>query len=285
MKRRSMMLMLAACGSGTASHAAPQTLRYPTHDPGREPHWRYLQELMKLAVTRSGGDYRFVESSEPMTQARVIREIAGRTGRVDLAWTMTSTEREAQMLPVRVPVDRGLIGCRIAFVLKEHVGRWAGLRTLDDLRRYTAGQGHDWPDTDILRANGLPVQGASRYEVLFDMLRRGRIDYFPRAVFEIDEEAEGALGSGLVIEPHVLIRYPAASYLFVRPDRPQLAADLQRGLEAAAADGSFQRLFQRHFGDLVARHRLAQRQTFHLNNPLLPAATPLDKPAYWLVLD
>lgn len=281
MKRRPVLLLLAVA---PAVQATRSPLVFQMHDPGRESHWRYLLALMKLAVERAGVDYEFVEAQEPMTQARVIREVAGRTGRLDLAWTMTSTEREQQMIPVRVPIDRGLIGHRIAFVRREHVGRWAELRTLDQLKRFTAGQGADWPDTEILRENGLPVQTGSRYEVLFDMLRKGRIDYFPRAVFEIDDEAAGTLAQDLVIEPHVLLRYPAASYLFVRPDRPQLAADLERGLEAAVADGSLQRLFQRHFGDLISRHRLAQRVVLNLHNPLLPPATPLNRPAFWLVL-
>lgn len=275
------MLALAAPLAG----AAPARLVYPQHDPGRRPVWDYLQAVLKLAVQRSGTDYELVESRVPMTQARVVRELADATGRIDLAWTMTSVEREAQMLPVRVPVDRGLIGWRIAFVRPEHVDRWAELRSLKELARYVAGQGQDWPDTAILRANGLPVQGLSRYEALFDMLRLSRIDYFPRAVFEIDDELAHPMAEGVAVERHVLLRYPAASYLFVRRDRPRLAAELQRGLEAAVADGSLARLFQQRFGDLVRRHRLAQRQQLVLKNPLLPPATPLDKPGYWFVLE
>ncbi|MCE4554219.1 substrate-binding periplasmic protein [Roseateles cellulosilyticus] len=281
MKRRPLLLMLVAA---PALRAAGAPLIYPMHDPGRESHWRYLLALMKLATEHAGVDYEFIEAREPMSQARVIRELSNRTGSLDLAWTMTSIEREAQMIPVRVPVDRGLIGHRICLVRREHADRWAGLRTLDQLKRYKACQGADWPDYEILRHNGLPVEGASRYEALFDMLRKGRSDYFPRAVFEIEDEAAGALAEGLVIEPNVLIRYPTASYLFVRPDRPELAADLERGLEAAVADGSFQRLFQRYFGDLIARHRLVQRTVITLRNPLLPPATPLGRPGYWLVL-
>ena len=64
-----------------------------------------------------------------------------------------------------------------------------------------------------------------------------------------------------------------------------LAAQLQRGLDAAVADGSLPRLFQQRFGDLVRRHQLAQRQQLQLRNPLLPPATPLDRPDYWLVLE
>lgn len=300
MKRRSLLLLIAAPHGADPAHAQPSRgreraggrsaqpaavpLTYPQHDTARVQHWHYLLALLQLAAERAGAAYEFHEATEPMTQARVVREIAGRTGRMDLAWTMTSIEREQQMIPVRVPIDRGLIGYRIAFVRREDQDRWADLRSLDDLKRYTAGQGGDWPDTAVLRDNGLPVQTTSRYELLFDMLRKRRVDYFPRAVFELDGELAGPLAQDLVIEPHVLIRYPAASYLFVRPDLPQVAADLARGLEAAVADGSFQRLFHRHFGELIRRHRLAQRVTLTLRNPLLPPATPLHRPALWLVL-
>lgn len=284
MRRRPLLLLLSA-GATAAAPSRPPLLVYPQHDPGRTPAWRYLQDVIKLAIAHSGGNYELAESSIPMNQARVMRELADRSGRIDLAWTMTSIEREAQLLPVRVPIDRGLIGCRIAFVRPGDVDRWRELRDLAGLTRYVAGQGQDWPDTAILRANGLPVQGISRYEALFDMLRLGRIDYFPRAVFEIDDEASSAAAHDLAVEPHLLLRYPAASYLFVRPDRPQLAAELQRGLDAAATDGSLARLFQNYFGDLLRRHHLAQRRQLLLKNPLLPPETPLHKPAYWLVLE
>lgn len=274
---------MAAGGAAAASAGGPVV--YPLHDPDRIAPWQYLVEVMKLAIQRSGVRYELVESRQAMVQGRVMRELAEGGGDPDLAWAMTSPEREAQLLPIRVPVDRGLIGCRLAFVRAADAERWRDVRGLADLARDVAGQGHDWPDTEILRANGLRVQTSSRYETLFEMLRLGRIDYFPRSVIEIDDEAATPLAHDLVIEPHVMLRYPAASYLFVRPNRPRLAADLERGLEAAVADGSFQRLFQRHFGDLIARHGLARRVTLPLHNPLLPAATPLQRPALWLSLD
>ncbi|WP_457446861.1 substrate-binding periplasmic protein [Roseateles sp. P5_E4] len=284
MRRRPLLVMFAAA-CATEAPARPAPLVYPQHEPGRVPQWHYMQAVIKLAITRSGADYELMESPVPMTQARVVRELADRSGRIDLCWTMTSIEREARLLPVRVPMDRGLIGCRVAFVRPEDVDRWRDLHDLNELSRYVAGQGQDWPDTAILRANGLPVQGISRYEALFDMLRMRRIDYFPRAVFEIDDEATTPAAHDLVIEPHVLLRYPAASYLFVRPDRPRLAAELQRGMEAAASDGSLARLFQQYFGDLLRRHHLARRRQLLLKNPLLPPETPLHKPAYWLVIE
>lgn len=284
MRRRPLLLALAGGAASAGAAVEAERIVYPLHDPDRIPAWHYLQDVLKLAIQRSGARYELVESRQAMVQGRVMRELAEGLGDPDLAWTMTSPEREAELLPIRVPVDRGLIGCRLAFVRAADAQRWRGVRRLADLAGDAAGQGHDWPDTEVLRANGLRVQTASRYEMLFEMLRLGRIDYFPRSVIEIDDEAATPLAHGLAIEPHVLLHYPAASYLFVRPNRPRLAADLERGLEAAVADGSFQRLFQRHYGDLIARHRLAQRVRLALRNPLLPAATPLHRQALWLVL-
>ncbi|MFG6487990.1 substrate-binding periplasmic protein [Roseateles sp. BYS78W] len=286
MRRRHLLSLLAVGASPDArpGTAASQVV-YPLHDQSGLTQWRYHEELLRQALRRSGAAYEIAESTAPMTQARVLRELANGAGSLDLAWTMTSIEREALLKPVRVPVERGLIGFRLAFVRPEHVDRWKALRSVQELRRYVAGQGMDWPDTEILRANGLPVQGVPRHTTLFEMLRMGRIDYFPRSAFEIDGEVESGMAQGLVIEPHVLLRYPAASYLFVRRGREQLAADLQRGLDAMVADGSFVRLFQQHFGDLIRRHRLRQRTQIVLNNPLLPPETPLHKPGYWFVLD
>lgn len=51
---------------------------------------------------------------------------------------------------------------------------------LDDLACYKAGQGFDWVETSVLRANGLPVMTSANSETLYGMLAAGRFDYFPR---------------------------------------------------------------------------------------------------------
>jgi hypothetical protein len=95
------------------------------------------------------------------------------------------TKAEAALLPIRIPIDKGLLGWRIFLVNRAKADQFAAVKTLDGLRPYQAGQGHDWPDTDILRANGLKVQGSANYDGLFKTLQAGRIDYFPRSVVEI----------------------------------------------------------------------------------------------------
>jgi hypothetical protein len=72
-------------------------------------------------------------------------------------------------------------------------------------------------------------------------------------------------------------------YFFVAPSRPKLAADLQRGLEAVLANGSFDKLFRQTFGSLLDQHNVAARQVLQLHNPELSAETPVDRKALWLL--
>lgn len=150
------------------------------------------------------------------------------------------------------------------------------------LQRLRAGQGHDWPDSQILAHNGLPVITSASYPSLFRMLEAGRFEYFPRSLLEIWDEAAQPQNARLEVDRHLLLVYPTASYFFVSPGNTRLADELQRGLEQALADGSFDRLFYAHYGDALQRARLSERQLIELDNPLLPPDTPLQRAELWL---
>jgi hypothetical protein len=198
-------------------------------------------------------------------------------------WTMTDRERESSgALPVRIPIDRGLMGWRVLLVRRADLPAWARLRGLAELKQRVAGQGHDWPDTAILRANGLQVSTSSGYDALFRMLASGRFDYFPRAVFEVDAELAGGRHRELAVVPNLMLHYPAAAYLFVSPRRPELAELLRAGLEKAVAEGSLQQLHLAHFGALIKAHPVSRERVLKLQNPLLPPQTPLHRRELWL---
>jgi len=282
MMRRRQLLVGGAAGLASAVHAAePATVIYPRHESLQDAQVGYIQRLMFAALARSGRRYQTRPSSTLMVQSRSLIELARPEPSIDVFWTMSNPERERHLLPVRIPIDRGLIGWRIALVRRTDLARWKGLRQLSELAAYTAGQMHDWPDTEILRANGLPVQTSTRFQGLFSMLALGRIDYFPRSLLEIAAERDQYQHMALEIEPHLLLHYPAALYFFVAPSRPRLAGDLSRGLEAMQADGSFEAMFQKQFDPVLARFRLGRRQVLQLRNPVLPEGTPLQRKALW----
>ena len=254
---------------------------YPRHGPRQDSLLIYAVQLLELACAKSGRHYELSQARDEMTQARSLIELARPEPPMDLFWTMTDRERERRLLPVRFPLERGLLGWRLPLVRRADQERFAGVKRLRDMAAFDAVQMHDWPDTAILRANGLPVQTSTQYEALFSMLARGRVDYFPRSLLEIASEAEQRPELDLVVEPRLLLYYRAPLYFFVSPSRPRLAADIANGLQAAVADGSFERLFRQHFAALIERHRAATRTVLHLLNPELSAETAAAWATLW----
>lgn len=265
----------------TPLHAAETGIMYyPRGSQGDEFRPGYALALLRLALDKTDSALRLEPSPSSMEQQRALLNLE-HGERLDVVWSMTSIEREQRLLPVRIPLDKGLFGWRIALLPKSHAQRFKHVRNLNDLRQFSAGQGHDWPDSDILRSHDLTVRVAGSYASLFRMLRAQRFDYFPRAVIEIWDELEHAHGAQLVADSHIVLHYPTAMYFFFSRSRPELAETVRLGLEKALADGSFDRLFYMYFADSVRRARLNQRRVITLDNPLLPSATPLQRRELW----
>lgn len=279
--RRSLVLAGLAAGPALRADDAAR-LRTPRHAGGRDTLGGYAPQLLALALERSPRRYDLRESPESLAQGRALVEMLRPDPPIDVFWTVTTPERQAALRPIRVPIERGLMGWRVALVRQGDVSRLRDVRSLQELAPLQAGQKHDWPDVAILRANGLSVQTATQYESLFGMLALGRIDYFPRSVLEIRAELEAHAGLNLAIEPHLVLRYPSALYFFVAPARSELAEDIRQGLERAQADGSFEKLFQAHFRDTIDALGLSGRRVLDLRNPSLPPDVPLGRPDWWL---
>lgn len=254
---------------------------YSREIPEADSRLDYPVRLLELALKKSGTDYDLRSHPRPMPQGAALGRLASGSG-INVVWSMTSKDREEQLLPIRIPIDKGLFGYRIAFVREQNRGIISNVKGLDELRAFVAGQGHDWPDTDILQGNGLKVMTSTAYEGLFVMLQAGRFDYFPRSILEIWDEAAVAGRQQLVVEDKVLLYYPTAVYYFVNKKDVVLANAIESGLNRAMADGSFDALFYERFGDVIKRANLRGRVAIALTNPLLPAATPLSRRALWL---
>ncbi|WP_252271246.1 substrate-binding periplasmic protein [Pseudomonas subflava] len=280
MPTRRLSWLLALLLSAPPCLAADGVLRYPRASVGEEFRPVYPLAQLQLALDKAGSSLRIVPSDQPMEQQRALLGLEHGES-VDVVWTMTSIERERRLLPVRIPLDKGLFGWRLALVRADRPQLLGEVRTLADLRHLSAGQGHDWPDTQILRSLGLPVETSSSYDSLFLMLHAGRFDYFPRSVLEIDAELQHPNAAGLAVDRHLVLHYPTALYFFFSPDDPQLAETVRQGLELAIADGSFERLFRQYHGADLARAGLERRHIIALDNALLPAQTPLQRRELW----
>ncbi|UVE16277.1 transporter substrate-binding domain-containing protein [Pseudomonas sp. LS44] len=262
--------------------AASEYLTYPLHQRGVNPQ-TYAVELLRLALEKGGGDYLLQASPQPMSPSRARYSLEHNDNQVQVIWTMTTREREATLLPIRIPIYKGLIGWRIPLIRGDQRELLANISDRAALATLRIGQRSDWPDTAILRANGQQVEVSPAYPGLFDMLAAKRFDLFPLEAVMVQQEQQrvSAEGLNIAIDKHLVLHYPSALYYFTSRQRPELAETIRRGLEAAITDGSFERLFQSYFALTLKQLHLPQRRVIELDNPLLPDTLPLDRPELW----
>lgn len=257
-------------------------IRYPRISFNTDPYADYVLDILRHAVKASGRPYQLQASDATMQQARAIYELTSPNGLVDILWTMSTDEREAQLIPIRIPIDKGLLGWRLALVRAADAEIFREVRTLKDLSAFSAGQEMDWPDVAILKSNGLPVKTSASYDPLFTMLKAGRFNYFPRAIFEIQNELDQRPFLNLVIDKNIVLYYPSALYFFVSPREPKMAQDIQRGLEEIIKNGTFEKIFQRANHDAIKKANLKSRTIITLRNPFLsPENMPLQRTKLW----
>ncbi|XEI32775.1 hypothetical protein NMD14_19135 [Aeromonas veronii] len=214
------------------------------------------------------GPYQLV-SSPQMEQGRAVKEL--RSGElVQVGVFAPDGERERDLLAVHIPLAKGLLGWRVCLVRQGDEGRFAAIGSLADWHRagLSIGQHRSWPDTRLLKANGLKVTVGNLYEALFNMLSKKRFDCFLRSVIEIEDELRQH--PDLAIEPRLVFRYPLALLFFVSPNYPELAQRIELGLQRARQSGAFDRVFEEGFGSTIRRLKLDERLRLELHNPDLP---------------
>lgn len=280
MLRKLLLIGLLACMGGSVVLAA-EVITYPRPESAGDHRGDYAVELLRLALSDGGTPVELRPAAEVMNQERALLALRSGQG-LRVTWSMTTVEREKMVLPIRIPIYKGLIGWRLALIHASRSGMLARVSDAAQLAPLTAGQAAEWPDTDILRANGLKVMTSTNYGSLFKMLGRGRFDYMPRSVGEIWTEANWHRADGLMVDDSIVLHYPAAVYFFVAKSDAALAERIRLGLERLIADGRFDRLFYSYHAEQIERARLSRRRVIELRNPLLPPETPLSRPELWL---
>ena len=260
--------------------AAQQIVSYPRPESDSDSRASYPLALLTSCAQRSKKEFALVPSEFRAQQGRNIRELALGKG-LDVLWAVTTEEREQLLLPIRIPIDRGLIGWRLLLIRNQDENLFSAISSREQLAALRAGQGHDWPDLDVLRSNNFTVSTSTNYEGLFQMLALGHIQYFPRAVTEIWPEMEKHRSMGIGVAQTLAIHYPQALYFFVNKSNTMLANALTSCLNAMTLDGTLQALIYQFYGDAIQRAQLDRRTIIEVSNPSLPANTPSLQSIYW----
>jgi hypothetical protein len=236
--------LLCLSGTALAESGAPLRVVMPAVHASATAHASYFPKLARLALekTRSEGPFEIVHIEQSLTSPRQATELR-MNGIINLMWDGSNKQRERELWPVRISLLRHLNDYRVFLIRAEDRERFAAIRTLDQLRELKAGAGVNWPSTDVLRANGLPVVTSIAYEYLFPMLRAKRFDYMPRGVYEAFGEVRANARQKLAIEETIFLHYQVPFYFFVSRENQALGERIERGLRAAMKDGSFDQLF------------------------------------------
>lgn len=252
--------------------------------PGTAGDW-YMSLLLQHVLSYSQDKtYQIQPFGDHIPKDRFFELLAKNDG-VDVVFAGSNLEREHLYRAVHFPVLKGLHGWRIPLVRRNNLELFKDVHTVDSFKKLIPGQFHTWSDTEVLEANGITVAKGTDVEGLFGMLSKGRFDYFPRSILEVDSDYLNHKNLNIAIEPNIIIHYPTAFYFFVNKDNEELAADLLAGLEAAHSDGSLTKLFMQYYGEQVSKVINTKRRVIQLENPLLPETTPLERSDLWLKLD
>lgn len=280
--------LLAGLCAPLPSAATDSHLVYPLTTFSIDSRYDYDWTVLRTALEKSSarfGSFEMRPASASMSPQRISQELAQPAGRINIFVRATDAELERVFLPIRIPVDKGLLGYRVFLVRHEDLPRFAAVRGVKDLRGLRAGLGKDWADVAILRAAGIEVVEGSTYDGLFSMLEAKRFDFFSRAADEAGREfaERGASQPQLALEPTLLLHYPLPRYFFVRRDAEGelLAKRIEAGLETMIRDGSLDALFQRYKGKIIERGGLRRRRLIELRNPSLSPQTPLGRAELW----
>ncbi|QJB56902.1 hypothetical protein [Pseudodesulfovibrio sp. zrk46] len=282
-----LVLLLALLAQGV--HAMePDVIVYPRPASGGDTRFDYHLSLLREALNRTVPEYGPFElhpSSLVMNQLRQFDLLERGTPGLDVSIKPTSVKWEQLLTPVRIPLGKGLLGWRILLIRKSKQGAFAQVENIDDLKAYKAGQGFSWSDVEILRHNGLTVVEGTMYEGLFRMLLSDRFQFFPRgvgeALVEWDERHEEL--PQLHVEETLLLHYPFARYFWTgNSERGRLLNErIYKGLDSMIRDGSFDTMFQNHYGESIRRAGLSDRKLIRLVNPNIPVSTPIDRKELW----
>ena len=218
----------------------------PLVGTGAKPQ-EYIQwAILELALEKSQIPYELEVSSHAAGSKRWVQQLEDLGIKGNVRFLSISPEREKAAFPIRIPLFRGLLSYSYIWVRKDNIDKFADIKKIDDLQNLTVLSGAHWPNTQLFRDSGLNVLTA-KFVNFPNMLAHGRADTF---IYPAMESANFlALGNEeleLVPLTHVMVRYPLDHYFYVDECSKDLQDALYKGLRAAFADGSHDRLLRTH---------------------------------------
>ena len=269
-----VLLLSSASGLQANPARADMIISHREAETESDKRESYNNELIKIALEKTKASYGgySLQRIPPMNTPRSLYAASLNIYPnllIELSYDPKLVVK-GDMTYVDFPVDLGATGVRVCFVnpaLKEKISQ---VKTIDELKAYSIGQGVGWTDTSILRANGFKVIEVASYESLFKMVTAGRVDLFCRGANEIQGEIEAFKNiKGLTYDESFALDYPLPRFYFLASTNTQAKARIEEGLKLAYKDGTLMKVWIKHYSASIKFTHLQTRRVFYLHNPLI----------------
>ncbi|MBC3860773.1 amino acid ABC transporter substrate-binding protein [Undibacterium jejuense] len=265
--------------------ATTTRVTYPAGEIENDTRFNDVIEILRTALEKTRakyGDFECGPSSSFVPKKRSVEDLERDDHSVNVIWNPTSEELERKFLVIRIPLRKGLLGYRIPLIRKEDQSKFDQIKTEEDLKKFTVGQGIDWNDIPVYKAHGIEVIQAP-YAQLSKMLAGRRFDMFPRGVGELLGEYERyhEIYPEIAIEKNLAFYYQFPVYFFFNLKDQQLKERIETGLQIMRKDGSFDSIFNKYNMNAIEKLNLKGRRLIRLSNPVLPKNTPLNDASLW----
>jgi len=246
--------------------------------------YEYRWKLLELALAHTNDTKKPLQLapfSENVTQNRGISLLEA--GDIDVIALGTNAEREAQLLPIKIDILRGIVGFRLLVIRSADQDRITQMDEVSLRKQLMFGLNSQWADLPIMRSNGFSVVTSSDYENLFAMLAANRFDAFPRGLNEARRELDERKQNypQLAIEKSKAFYFPYPVYFWVNKNNEALAKRIELGLNRSLADGSFRKLFESYHATEITAIKREKRKVILLDNTILPAGNAKPDTSWW----
>ncbi|MGX9462086.1 hypothetical protein ACWXWU_12730 [Shewanella sp. A14] len=233
--------------------------------------YQYTYDLLTLVIESTKADFGEASlevSNMIMSRNRIFRALKGGKT-INVIAEASKLEWNEQLIPIKIPIRRGIQGFRLFIIKQENAATLANITTLAQLTSLNTGSGSQWSTRVAMQQAGFEVVEGTEYNSLFNMLSKGRFVTFGRGVNEIFQEVElfKQHYPEFIVDEHIMLNIPLATYYYVSPNKPRLAQRLQIGLQRIIDNGQFDLLFYQHHCKYLIKSKLNQRLIFKIDNP------------------
>lgn len=244
----------------------------------------YPNELLEMAFDKTPefGDVDLASNFLNITRNRQLMELQNGEF-LDVVAQPTKLDWEAKLIPIYIPIKKGIMSYRLFFINKDSQDKLSMFNTLEEVKKLRTGAGSQWSTTRAMKDAGFNLVTTAKYASLFPMLKAKRYEVFPRGIDEIwgEYEFNKQNNANLIIENHLALYIPLPAYFFVNPRKKDLAKRIRLGLDRMIDDGSFDDIFNKYYGDTVAKANLESRKVFEIKNINVSDKIPLSTERYW----